>query len=531
MIGELVGGRYEVRALLGVGGSARVWRAHDVTARRAVALKVLHPHLVGSPAAVEAFDQEARAGAQLRHPNVVPVLDSGRDGARHWLVTPLVEGVTVAEVIDGGGLAERQALALLSGVLAGLAHAHDRGLLHLDLAPANVVVPSSADGLDVLGARLLDLGGTAGRVEPGQVRVSPAFASPEAASAGRLSERSDVYSAGALLFALVAGRPPYPDDDPRRILEAHLTRPVPVPSEHVPGISGDVDAIVARSMAKDPTARYPSAAAMGLDVARARGALVSRPDAALPVRPPARVTSPASAVRRRPSGAVGPGPGLVAAAVGVLVAVAAVGGAESAADLPPFASVMGVPATSPSTEPTASPSPSPAPAVTVTASDTTVPPQVDVPDVVGLDLAVALEVLLGAGFSAGPTTLQGSSSPAGLVLAASPGAGAAAPAGSAIGLTVASGWTEVPDVAGMTGAGARAALAAAGLVEGLPGRLAPGETVTASEPEAASTVAVGTSVVLLAAPVVPPPSPSATPEPEPTEGPTGAPTDRPDPNG
>ena len=277
MTGKLLGGRYALGGLLGSGGSADVFAALDVRLGRDVAVKV-----VRVPVAPGADPwAQLRAGARLDHPNVVHVLDAGADtGGRAFLVLDLVVGRTLTELLARGPLEPRDALTVLDGVLAGLQHAHDRGVLHLDLSPSNVMVPSLGEPSAVL----LDVGATpAPDLADPRVTVSPHYAAPEVATGAGGDARSDVYSAGALLFHLVTGRPPFDHHDPQKVLAAQVSEVAPVPSAARPGLPTDIDRIVRRALAKDPDRRHSSAADLRADV-RAALLLAGTP-AAQPSQP------------------------------------------------------------------------------------------------------------------------------------------------------------------------------------------------------------------------------------------------------
>ncbi|HQY32738.1 MAG TPA: serine/threonine protein kinase [Actinotalea sp.] len=525
---DLLDGRYELGGLLGAGGSASVFRAQDVVAGTPVAIKLLHPHLARRPEAVAAFLAEARAAAGLDHDNVVRVLGAGRDGDLVWVAEDLVDGATLDEVVTASGpLAPAQALAVVAGVLAGLTHAHVRGVLHLDLSPGNVMVPWGADGPDLTRPQLLDLAGCpSGPRGGGTVRVSPCYASPEVATAGEVGAAADLYSTGALLFWLVTGRPPFEGPDPHAVLRAQVTAPPPVPSGLVRGLPADVDRIVARCLAKAPADRYPSATAMSLDVARARGALVLGPSAPGRTLELAVVApGPRRAQRTtRPPGRFA-ATAMLAVAGALVTAVAVVAQPAWAPDAAAAGQAV-VAAT-----PTASSSPSPS-AVAPTARV----PDVVVPDVVGLGRVAATEALTAAGLVLAGTVLADGPGASDVVLGTEPAPGGVVAPGSAVTLVLASGLTLVPDVAGADVAAATAALAAAGLVAapvGDPG----GVLVAATEPQVGSRVLVGSTVGLLTrtpspTPVpsgepspsaAPSPGPTATPAPTPTPGPTAVP--------
>ncbi|WP_024287393.1 protein kinase [Cellulomonas sp. KRMCY2] len=554
----LVGDRYRLGALLGAGGSASVFRAEDTLLCRPVAVKLLHPHLAQRTDAVDRFVAEARVGAGLDHPNLVRVLDAGQDGQLVWLVQELVEGVTLADLVAASGpMAEADAFAVVAGVLAGLSHAHVRGILHLDLSASNVMVPQSPQGLELTRVRVLDLGGRPiDRSAVPLVRVSPCYASPEVATAAAVGPEADLYSVGALLLLLVTGRPPFDGPDPGEVLEAQVNDRPPTPSSRVPGLSSEVDRIVARCLAKLPAERYPTATAMAVDVARARGALVARrgaPGSTRELTPAAPAGPGGRALMPRHDASTGPGsraPGRIGASmvllvtgalVAVAVAVAQPGSAQGAAPAAWSDATTSSPSPSPSASPTAIPAASPTGAPEPTSAP--IPAllvDVPMPDLAGLTLAAAQEVLQAAGLAVGPTTYQDGPSVAGVVLASTPVPGGAVVTGAPVALVVASGASTVPGVTGLTPTQARSALESAGLV--VAPLEAGGEDVriVSTVPAAGRRVLVGETVVLIAGSPEPTPAPTepappASPEPTPSRAPEPTPSRAPvpttDPNG
>ncbi|MEZ0448774.1 serine/threonine-protein kinase, partial [Cellulomonas sp. ICMP 17802] len=274
--GRLVAGRYRLGREIGSGRSAQVHRAVDERLGRAVALKLLRP---GMPSG------GLLGAAALDHPHLVHVLDAGVDDGRAFVVLELVHGVTVDQLVECSPR-PAEALAVVAAVLAGLAHAHEQGVLHLDVSPANVLVPVRRGRPDASGVVVLDVGGA--RV-PGPadavIAVSPPYTSPELATASGADARSDVYAAGALLFHLLTGREPFPRAQPRDVLLAHVHEPPPVPSALVPGLPAEVDAVVLRAMAKAPEDRFGSAAAMR-DAVLAAAELVRGAESGAPDRRP-----------------------------------------------------------------------------------------------------------------------------------------------------------------------------------------------------------------------------------------------------
>ena len=538
---ELLGGRYALGTLLGSGGSAAVFAARDTRLGRQVAVKVLHAHLALRPGVVADLLAEARVAARLDHPNVVHVLDAGT--GQHglaWIVLELVDGITLAELVARAGpLPAADALVVTAGMLAGLAHAHAAGVLHLDLSPANVMMPRAPGGFDLTGARLLDLGSCPRLDGPDLlVRVSPHYASPEVATAEVADARADVYAAGAILFFLVTGRAPFERADARAVLEAHVHERPPVPSSLVPGLASEVDRLVARALAKDPEDRFASAPAMGVEVERARAGIAARRTPAaggtrafVPVqRRTAMEPRPAAAFPAEPGGT-----GIAAAlttaliVIGLVVGAVALGQPGGGEVRPPaLAALAASPTpTGPIPQPTA-----PAPLVGAPVVATEPPqPQVElVPALAGLTLAAASDALLAAGLVAGVVEQVDSRVPGNTVLSSGPAMGTSIPRGSSVALVVASGLDIVPDVVGLRRAVARAWLEEAGfvVVERESGSGPPG-TAVRTEPVGGTRGTVGGTVVLSVAadagqgPAQPNPNPAPPSAPSPTAAPTAIP--------
>ncbi|WP_407344682.1 protein kinase domain-containing protein [Pengzhenrongella phosphoraccumulans] len=566
----LVGGRYALGRLLGSGGSAAVFEAEDVRLGRLVAVKVLHAHLAARPGAGAELLADAQTAAALDHPHLVRVLDAGVEGTDEatlaWIVLELVDGVTLGTLVDRvGPLTARDALGVVAGVLAGLGHAHEHGVLHLDVSPANVMVPFSPHGFDLARACLLDLGS---RPRPALrdrlVRVSPHYASPELATAAPADARADLYAVGAVLFFLLTGRPPFERDDLRAVLEAQVLAPPPMPSSLVPTLSSEVDLVVATALAKDPADRYGSARAMGVAVARAAAALAARDGTAvgrtkelagvrapaapvlralpalravpeqqgLPEQPglPAQQGPPARRLglplpAEQPTGGAGLAVALTSVLVVVGIAVGAVAlgssGAESAGAVPAAAAR---PAMSSSSPPTARAAQAPVALAPVALAPVTAPPTT-VPVLAGLTLAGSDGVLTAAGLLAGAVTRADSPLAAGTVLESTPAAGETVAVGGTVALVVASGITTVPDVVGLGSGPARGTLEAAGfVVVAHEVAVGPSGTAIRTEPGAGARGLVGGVVVLevaravvppTASPSAPPASPAPTPDPVP----------------
>jgi chaperonin cofactor prefoldin len=262
--GDVLVDRYELQSQLGRGGMAEVFRAHDRRLDREVAVKVLAPHLLADARSVERFDREARAAASLNHPNIVNVYDAINEGDTHAIVMELIEGPTLADVIaQEGQMAPDAAVRTAIGIADALQAAHDRGLVHHDVKPRNVLFDS--DGK----LKVADFGiARAASSDITTVQGSPPYLAPEQARGGRSDRRSDIYALGCVLFEMLAGRPPFEGDSSSAVIMQHIDSPVPRLSVLRSDIPGDLETIVERALAKEPAERYESPAAMRADLTR-----------------------------------------------------------------------------------------------------------------------------------------------------------------------------------------------------------------------------------------------------------------------
>ena len=224
-VGTLRLGSYQLDAVLGSGTSGVVFRGVDATGRH-VAVKVLDPRWHDDTEFVTRFRAEADVMRRIAHPNCVRVLDVIDDGAAIAIVSELVDGASLAAVLEcAGRLTGPQASGVLSGALQGLAHMHDAGLLHRDVKPANILV--TRDGV----SKLADFGLASPVIDAtgasAQVVGTPAYMSPEQARGAPLDARSDLYSCGAVLFELVCGRRVFATDDPHEAMRLHRDTDAP----------------------------------------------------------------------------------------------------------------------------------------------------------------------------------------------------------------------------------------------------------------------------------------------------------------
>jgi eukaryotic-like serine/threonine-protein kinase len=258
VVGEVIDERYELEELVGSGGMSSVYRAHDALLERHVAIKILHEHVGRDAEQVERFKREARAVAQLSHPNIVTVIDRGERQGRQFIVFEYVEGENLKQlVVRSGALPVRRALELAIEVARGLAYAHAHGLVHRDVKPQNVLVPDGGQ------AKVTDFGivqtiDVEGLTKSGSVIGTSHYIAPEQAQGGTVDERTDVYALGAVLYELLTGGVPYDGDNFVSVALKHVNDVVPGAGEHRPELSPRLDAAVRRAMAKDPDDRFES---------------------------------------------------------------------------------------------------------------------------------------------------------------------------------------------------------------------------------------------------------------------------------
>jgi serine/threonine protein kinase len=263
-------GRYEIEAELGRGMMGVVYRAQDPELHRTVALKTVRLAWAISDEEKETFEQrflnEARVAARLSHPGIVVVHDVGRDAPSGTLYIALefLEGRTLAEVTAGGAMLPwRDALRLVVRVAEALAHAHERGIVHRDVKPANIMLLPSGD------PKIMDFGiaklPTAHLTAAGEFFGTPSYMSPEQAASGSVDGRSDLFSLGAVLYLLLTGRRAFDAPGVTAILTKLASEDPLPPTRLVPGLPADVDYLVARALAKKPADRFPDGRAFAED--------------------------------------------------------------------------------------------------------------------------------------------------------------------------------------------------------------------------------------------------------------------------
>ncbi len=262
LVGRLLDGRYQVEALIAVGGMATVYRAIDIRLDRRVALKVMHADLARDEDFVGRFIGEAKSVAQLSHPNVVSVYDQGRDGPYPYLAMEYLPGRTLRDLLSERRLfPPREALSIMVPLLSGLAAAHTAGIVHRDVKPENVLI--APDGhLKVVDFGLARaLSGIGSQTRTGVIIGTVAYLAPEQVTGASADARTDIYAAGIVLFELLTGAKPHTGESPLAVAYKHVNETVPAPSRFVQGIPPEVDQLVMQATSRDPRGRPANAAA------------------------------------------------------------------------------------------------------------------------------------------------------------------------------------------------------------------------------------------------------------------------------
>ncbi|MGV9389369.1 Stk1 family PASTA domain-containing Ser/Thr kinase [Streptomyces olivaceus] len=267
-----LGGRYELGPVLGRGGMAEVYHAHDTRLGRQVAVKTLRADLARDPSFQARFRREAQSAASLNHPAIVAVYDTGEDYIDNvsipFIVMEYVDGSTLRELLHSGRkLLPERTLEMTIGILQALEYSHRAGIVHRDIKPANVMLTRNGQ------VKVMDFGIARAMGDSGMTMTQTAavigtaqYLSPEQAKGEQVDARSDLYSTGCLLYELLTVRPPFVGDSPVAVAYQHVREEPQAPSVFDPEITPEMDAIVLKALVKDPDYRYQSADEMRIDI-------------------------------------------------------------------------------------------------------------------------------------------------------------------------------------------------------------------------------------------------------------------------
>jgi len=276
---DLVGqclGQYQILARISKGSTSTIYKAYQPKLDRFVAVKVLSPQVVDEEGFLERFTQEARAVAQLDHPNIVPVYDFDQEGDAAYLVMKYVESGTLRSMMTGAPMELGLTVDIVTQVGLALGYAHRRGVIHRDVKPSNILIGQGRWALltDFGLAKILGGGGHITRSGVGM--GTPDYMSPEQAQGSPGDGRADLYSLGVTLYEMVTGRPPFQADSLMGVVVKHITEPPPPPRQFNPDLPKALENAILMALAKDPASRFQTAEAMVAAVVRGAGPVMER---------------------------------------------------------------------------------------------------------------------------------------------------------------------------------------------------------------------------------------------------------------
>jgi serine/threonine-protein kinase len=350
-------GQYQIIEELGRGGMAVVYKAYQPSLNRYVAIKVLPPQFAFDREFVQRFLREARSAAALHHPNIVTIHDILHQDGFYFIVMEFVEGKTLDQMVaESGRLPLPRIQHIISQVVDALEHAHQRGLIHRDIKPTNIMVDAQRnDHVTLMDFGLVRAAEDSGLTKTGTIVGTPEYMSPEQAEGGEIDRRTDVYSLGVVLFKMLTGRVPFSRSTPHAVLIAHMTQEPPSISSISPGLPPPIEAVVRKALAKDSEKRYARVSDMGRDLMIAATGEMP-PGLKRPSRPraAARADAARTVVADKPAVKKTRGKGWIWAlgGVGALVVLGVCVVAAFALELLPF-SASSLPTSTPTVAPTA----------------------------------------------------------------------------------------------------------------------------------------------------------------------------------
>ena len=265
-IGKRLDGRYELKELIGMGGMANVYKAYDVLEKKDVAIKILKEEFIGNEEFLRRFRNESKAIAALSHPNIVKIMDVNFGDRIQYIVMEYIDGITLKEYIEQVHVLKwKDAVHFTVQILRALQHAHDKGIVHRDIKPQNIMLLQDGT-IKVMDFGIARFARDERKVNNNLAIGSVHYISPEQARGEYTDEKSDVYSVGVMMYEMLTGRLPFDGDTPEKVAVMQMQASAKLPRAVVPSIPEGLEEIIVRAMQKDPSMRYQSAAEMLRDI-------------------------------------------------------------------------------------------------------------------------------------------------------------------------------------------------------------------------------------------------------------------------